>query len=305
NYKISLETFHQEWFVEYCFKLLGRDEGLQLLRAYNQPPSTYVKMNSLKCEIKDTINELEKQGIVIESVNNVENLWRVIKTRKPLVTLKSYRDGLFQIQDITSQVACLEVEAQPGQLIFDICAAPGIKTSSLIQIMQNTGKIISIDRSNERMKLWKREIQKIGGTIANPLIADAREELPLITYADNILLDPPCSGTGIYARSPSMKWHIHPNHIENLSRLQFEMLTIASKYVKEKGIIIYATCSILKEENELVVGKFLKATPNFKLTPIKTSLGTPGFGELIETKRFYPHKDKSAGFFLARIQRIK
>ena len=152
NFKISLETFHQEWFVEYCFKLLGRDEGIQLLRAYNEPPSTYLKINSLKCGIEDIIKQLEKQGIVIESVHDVENLWRVIKTKKPLVTLKSYRDGLFQIQDITSQVACLEVEPQPGQLIFDICAAPGIKTSSLIQIMQDTGRIISIDRSKQ---VWK------------------------------------------------------------------------------------------------------------------------------------------------------
>ncbi|OGD53288.1 hypothetical protein A3K80_05605 [Candidatus Bathyarchaeota archaeon RBG_13_38_9] len=304
NLRISLETFHQEWFVEYCFKLFGRDEGIQLLKAYNELPSTCVKINSLKCETDDGIRELEKEGVILEKIQDVENLWKVVKKRKPLVTLKSYRDGLFQIQDITSQVACMEVEAKPGQLIFDICAAPGIKTTSLIQFMQDTGKIISIDRSDSRMKLWKKEMQRVGGTIADPVIADAHEDLPLITDADRILLDPPCSGTGIYARSPSMKWHIRPNHIDNLARLQFEMLKVASKHLKEKGIIVYATCSILEEENELVVEKFLKTTPNFKLAPIKTSLGTPGFRELIETKRFYPHKDQSAGFFLARIQRI-
>jgi 16S rRNA (cytosine967-C5)-methyltransferase len=304
NLRISLETFHQEWFVEYCFKLFRRDEAIQLLKSYNELPSTCVKINSLKCETEDGIEELEKEGVILEKIHNIENLLRVIKTRKPLVTLKSYRDGIFQIQDVTSQVACLEVEAKPGELIFDICAAPGIKTTSLIQFMQDKGKIISIDRSDSRMKLWKKEIRRVGGTIAEPVIADAHEDLPLVTDADKILLDPPCSGTGIYARSPSMKWHIRPSNIDNLARLQFEMLKAASKHVKEKGIIVYATCSILKEENELVLEKFLNTTPNFKLTPIKTSLGTPGFGELIETKRFYPHKDQSAGFFLARIQRI-
>jgi len=304
NLRISLETFHQKWFVEYCFKLFGRDEAIQLLKAYNELPLTCVKINSLKCETEDGIRELEKEGVILEKIHNIENLWRVIKTRKPLVTLKSYRDGLFQIQDITSQVACLEVEAKPGQLIFDICAAPGIKTTSLIQFMQDTGKIISIDRSDSRMKLWKKEIRRVGGTIAEPVIADAHEDLPLITNADRILLDPPCSGTGIYARSPSMKWHIRPNHTDNLARLQFEMLKVASKHVKENGIIVYATCSILEEENELVIEKFLKTIPNFKLAPIKTSLGTPGLRELIKTRRFYPHKDQSAGFFLARIQRI-
>lgn len=304
NFRISLETFHQEWFVEYCFNLFGRNEAIQLLKAYNDPPLTYLKMNSLKREPEDVIRELEKEDVIIESIHNVENLFRVIKTRRPLVTLKNYRDGLFQIQDLSSQLACLEVEAKPGHLIFDICAAPGIKTTSLIQFMQNTGRIISIDRSDSRMKLWKKEMQRVGGTIADPVIADAHEELPLNTNADRILLDPPCSGTGIYARAPSMKWHIRPSNIDNLARLQFEMLKAASKHVKEKGIIVYATCSILKEENESVIEKFLRTTTNFKLAPIKTSLGTPGFGEFIETKRFYPHKDQSAGFFLARIQRI-
>jgi 16S rRNA (cytosine967-C5)-methyltransferase len=304
NSKISLETFHQEWFVEYCFKLFGRDEAIQLLRAYNETPLTYVKMNSLKCEPEDARRELEKQGVIIESIHNVENLWKVIKTKKPLVTLKSYRDGQFQIQDLSSQLASLEVDAKPGHLIFDICAAPGIKTTSLIQLMEDTGSIISIDRSDSRMKLWKKEMQRVGGTIADPVIADAHEDLPLNTNADRILLDPPCSGTGIYARSPSMKWHIRPSNIENLARLQFEMLKAASKNVKEKGIIVYATCSILKEENESVIEKFLRTTTNFKLAPIKTTLGTPGFGEFIQTRRFYPHRDQSAGFFLARIQRI-
>ncbi len=304
NFKTSLETFQQEWFVEYCFKLLGRDEGIQLLRSYNESPSTYIKINTLKNEVEETINQLEKHGTIVEKIDEINNLWRVIKTRRPLVTLRSYREGLFQIQDITSQVACLEVDAKPGQLILDICAAPGIKTSSLIQYMQDRGRIISIDRSNNRMKLWQKEMQRVGGTIAEPLIADAREKLPLSIDADNILLDPPCSGTGIYARSPSMKWHTRPSNIENFSRLQFEMLNVASNYVKEKGIIVYATCSILEEENELIIQKFLKTTPNFKLIPIKTPLGSPGFRELSETKRFYPHKDQSAGFFLARIQRI-
>ena len=304
HFRTSLETFQQEWFVEYCFKLLGRDEGIQLLRAYNESPSTYIKINTLKNEAEETINQLEKQGTIVEKIHEINNLWRVIKSRRQLVTLNSYRDGSFQIQDITSQVACLEVDAKPGQLILDICAAPGIKTSSLIQHMQGRGRIISIDRSNTRMKLWKKEVRRIGGTIAEPVMADACKELPLLTDADNILLDPPCSGTGIYARSPSMKWHMRPSNIENFSRLQFEMLKVASKHLKEKGIIVYATCSILEEENELIVEKFLKSNLNFKLAPIKTSLGSPGFRELNETKRFFPHKDHSAGFFLARIQRI-
>jgi 16S rRNA (cytosine967-C5)-methyltransferase len=144
----------------------------------------------------------------------------------------------------------------------------------------------------------------MGVTNVEPLIADAKH-LGIHDEFDLVLLDPPCSGSGVFDRNPRMKWHISPESLSRYSELQQEMLNEASHLVNKRGRLVYSTCSITTEENENIVSKFLKAHPQFKTRPIIPHSGSPGLGPLSDARRFYPHKDESAGYFIARLERLE
>ncbi|MEM3005058.1 MAG: RsmB/NOP family class I SAM-dependent RNA methyltransferase, partial [Candidatus Bathyarchaeia archaeon] len=271
--RVSLSTFHQSWFVEYCLRLLGRDEGLKLLHKSNERPPTYVRINRLRCDPDRVLRTLRLEGVQLARVDGLEDLWIVEKTTRPLIKLQSHLDGLFQIQDLSSQAACVAADPEPGDVVLDICAAPGVKTCSLAQMMDDNGELISVDISEARMQTWRKETNRLGICSAQPLICDARS-LPLNLEADLVFLDPPCSNTGVFAKSPSLKWRIDPRDVSRLSLLQFQMLEASSEFVKDSGSLVYSTCSLLLEENEFVIERFLKTHPDFRIVPTKLCLGS-------------------------------
>jgi 16S rRNA (cytosine967-C5)-methyltransferase len=302
--RTSHETGHPEWFVNYCYKLLGRGDALRLLDEDRRAPPTYLRINRVKHNSDEAVRTLENEGVSLIEIENFEDLWRVERTVRPLVKLKSYRNGFFQIQDLSSQAACIAASPKPGDFVLDVCAAPGVKTCSLAQMMENTGTILSIDISTTRMKVWKGEVRRMGVEAAHPTICDARQSLPIEGEADLVFLDPPCSSTGIFSKLPSMKWRINPEDVARLSSAQSHMLEVSSSHVKRLGALLYSTCSILVEENELVVEKFLRTHPDFEIAPASLRTGSSGLRGLTEAIRFYPHKDRCNGFFLARMNRL-
>ena len=301
--RVSLETYHEVWFVEYCYRLLGRHDALALLAQDLQPPPMYIRTSTLKLDSEEVLRNLQNEGVSLRKVG-VESLWRVEKTLRPLIKLRSYHLGIFQIQDLASQAACIAADPKPGDMVLDVCAAPGVKTCSLAQTMNNQGTIISIDISRTRMRVWKGEVERMGVKVAQSLIADACQNLPLTLMADVILVDPPCSSTGMFAKSPSMKWRVKPESIKNLSKAQSRMLEVSSDHVRSGGTLAYSTCSLLVEENEAVIERFLKTHPDFILTPISIRLGSEALRGLSEARRFYPHRDNCNGFFLAKMKRL-
>jgi len=301
--RVSLGTFHENWFVEYCFRLLGRDDGLKLLNKNRESPPTYLRINRLRRDPDQTVRALRAEGILLKGIDGLEDLWMVEEATRPLVRLSSYRNGLFQIQDLSSQAACVAASPKPGDCVLDICAAPGVKTCSLAQMMNNEGTIVSADISKTRMQTWKRETRRLGIHIAHPIVCDARQNLPVTPDADLVLLDPPCSNTGVFGKSPSSKWRIEPDDIPRLSALQLQMLENSSSHVKDSGALVYSTCSLLLEENERVIERFLKTHPDFRNVPLKLDMGSDAFRGLKEARRFYPHRNQCNGFFVARMKR--
>ncbi len=299
--KVSLRTCHPEWYVEYVFKALGKNEGLRVLRKDLEKPLIYLRVNTLKDEEEKIVDKLISEGVKLQKNKQLNFVFQVLKSKKPLTKLASYRSGLFHIQDKSS---CLSVQAAnpcPGQVVLDLCAAPGSKTSFLAQIMENKGLIYSIDSSMNRMWTWKREINRLGVKIAEPIISDVSLDLPIRVKADIALIDPPCSGTGIFIKTPSLKWRIGIKDIEKFSEKQFRMIRNAANYLKEGGILVYSTCSITLEENEKLIERFLKVQPEFKLANIEPDVGRGAFRGLTKCRRLYPHKDESSGFFLAKM----
>jgi len=301
--KVALQTFHPAWFVEYCFKLFGQQEAVAFLEGSQSPPPTYVRINTLAAAEDATVHKLAVEGVELEKIAALQHTYKVLATKKPLNALPSYASGEFYIQDKASCFATQAAAPETGSTVFDICAAPGAKTTYIAQLMNNQGTIISIDFSAKRMTTWKKETLRMGSKIAEPLVADVTVSVPLVGDADLLILDPPCTSTGVFAKQPSAKWRLSPNSIKNMAEIQWQMINNCAEKVKEGGTLAYSTCSITIEENEGIIERFLKEHSEFKLVDIEPKIGLSGLNGLVQCQRLYPHLHQCNGFFLAKLKK--
>lgn len=302
--QIGLRSFHPLWFVKYCLKLFGREEAIRMLQADMKPPPTYIRVNTLEAKETDILETLAEENICIEGVKELRHLYEVTAAPVSVTSTRSYKEGLFCVQD---KASCFAVEAgkpKQGMSVYDVCAAPGIKTAYLAQLMQNEGAIVSLDFSRRRMDMWKKQIAGGGVRIAESAIADARSPLPLAKTADLLLLDPPCTGTGTFGKSPHGKWRLTQSSGRRMAEIQWQMLHNCSDYVNLGGELVYCTCSVMVEENEMVIERFLKWHPEFVLTEIVPSVGLPGLRGLEKCQRLFPHVHRCNGFFVAKMMKI-
>jgi 16S rRNA (cytosine967-C5)-methyltransferase len=303
--KIALQTFHPLWFVKYCFKLFGRSESIAFLGANVNPPPTCVRVNTLKASEETVLEALAAEGVQLEKIEPLKHAYKVLGEKQPLTSMKSFREGLFYIQDKASCFAAEVADPKPAMTVLDVCAAPGAKTTYLAQLMQNQGVIYAVDYSLRRMQAWRKEVSRMGVLTAAPVIADACVSLPFTVEADVAVLDPPCTSTGVFAKQPSAKWRLTPRSIEKMAEIQWQMIDNCAERVKAGGVLTYSTCSITVEENEMIIERFLKQHPEFALAEIKPKLGVPGLRGLDSCRRLYPHLHESNGFFLAKLLKQK
>jgi 16S rRNA (cytosine967-C5)-methyltransferase len=301
--KIGLQTYHPTWFVKYCFRLLGRGEALKFLEKAEDIPPVYVRLNTLKAPTETLLKNITDEKIILEKVPQLKHTYKLIETNKPLTRTQSFSQGHFYIQDKASCLAAEIADPKQGTTVLDICAAPGSKTTYLGQLMENRGTIISVDYSKRRIEVWKRETERTGTEIVSPIIADARNSLPLNVSADLLILDPPCTSTGTFGKTPDAKWRITKRSIRGMSKIQEEMIEQCAEYVKDGGFLVYSTCSITLEENEMVIENFLKLHPEFKLVESKPRIGLPGLRGLTKCQRLYPHIHECNGFFVAKLKK--
>ena len=301
--RVSLQTFHPSWFVKYCYKLMGRDEAIAFLEGSGTPSPTYIRLNTLATTEEAILQKIETEGVKLEKAQPLKYTYKISEMKQPLNTLPSYKEGLFYIQDKASCFAAEAADPKPGNTVFDVCAAPGAKTTYLAQLMQNNGAVYSVDFSNRRLKVWKKETARMGVKIAQPVNADACGVLPFNMQADLVILDPPCTSTGIFAKQPSAKWRLRPKSVEKMAAIQWRMIDSCAEKVASGGALTYSTCSITVEENEMIIERFLKVHPEFTLKDIEPKIGLPGLRELTKCQRLYPHIHQCNGFFIAKLQK--
>lgn len=160
-----------------------------------------------------------------------------------------------------------------------------------------------MDFSPRRMKTWKKETQRMGTQIAEPVVLDASSSIPLVGEADLMVLDPPCTSTGVFAKQPSAKWRLSPKSIQNMSELQWQMINNCADKIKSGGTLVYSTCSITLEENEGIISRLLNEKSEFTLADIEPKIGLPGLQGLTKCQRLYPHLHQCNGYFLAKLQK--
>lgn len=298
----ALRTFHPAWYVRYCTELLGRDEALRLLQAPDPP--TYVRVNTLKGSDEDIRERLRLEGVELEEEPGLEHVLRVTDEPRPMNLLDAHRDGLFTVQDKASALAGLVAAPEPGMTVLDVCAAPGGKTGHLAQLMENRGRILSMDFSERRLDTWRREMTRLGVGNAVPVLGDARKPRAFPDVkADIVLVDPPCTGTGTFNRAPSGKWRLTSRSIDRMRLIQRRILYNCADHVAEEGSIVYCTCSVTAEENEVVIRNFLQVHGDFELVEAEPRLGLPGLMGQDSAQRLYPHIHKCNGFYLAKLAR--
>lgn len=299
--RIGLQTFHPTWFVKYCFNFLGRSEATAFLEGNVNPPPACVRVNTLKASEENILEKLVAEGVKLERIEPLKHAYKFLGAKQPLREIASFREGLFYVQDKASCFAAEVADPKPEMTVLDVCAAPGAKTTYLAQLMQNRGSICSVDYSMRRMQVWRSEVARVGVEIAEPVIADACTSLPFALEADVVVLDPPCTSTGVFAKQPSAKWRLTPRSIEKMAEIQWRMINNCAERVKADGVLTYSTCSITVEENEIIIERFLKRHPEFALMEITPKIGLPGLRGLDKCQRLYPHLHESNGFFIAKL----
>lgn len=257
----ALGCSHPQWLVERWEKRLGREPLLRLLEWNNTPPQTFARVNSLRAEPNQLREQWAREKVEAKLVPvdwARETLVYELQSFPPLPTLPSFTSGQFYVQDPSTLLAVAELDPQPGETILDLCAAPGGKTTYIAERMKNQGTIIANDPAPDRLKLVAENCARLGVTSVQ-LVSTLDAQPSLI--ADRVLIDAPCSNTGVMRRRVDLRWRIREPEIKRLRATQLQLLTDAVARLKPGGTLVYSTCSLEPEENSELVREFLALHP--------------------------------------------
>lgn len=294
-----------DWLAERLVALLGVEETLALAEAFNNPAPVDLRVNTFKANRDEVQASLAAEGF--ETVPTPYSPLGLRRTdRSPLFKTRAFTAGSFEVQDEGSQLVSLLVEAKRRESVVDFCAGAGGKTLHLGAAMANTGTLYALDNAEWRLEKIKPRLKRSGlqnvRTIAIRDEHDARVRR-LAGKMDRVLVDAPCSGSGTLRRNPDIKWRTI--ELERINASQLSILSAASTLVKRGGRLVYATCSVLREENEDVVGHFLADHPEFAVVPVNGILARRDVALRMDGPylRLYPHIHNTDGFFAAVLER--
>lgn len=260
----ALGYSHPEWLVERWRQRWGPENAGRLLAWNNTPPKTFARVNTLKIDAGKLLSQWREEGLEYDFFRadwSEDNLVFELKSHPPLERLASFQQGLFYVQDPSTLLAVRELDPRPGETVLDLCAAPGGKLGYLAQLMRNEGRLIAHDTASQRLKLVEQNCARLGITCAQPLMSAAFRAAEF----DRVLVDAPCSNTGVMRRRVDLRWRIRSEEIKRLRQAQLELLQKAAGCLKQGGTLVYSTCSMEPEENQQVTGEFLGRHPEFKL----------------------------------------
>ncbi|MDG5766400.1 16S rRNA (cytosine(967)-C(5))-methyltransferase RsmB [Balneolales bacterium ANBcel1] len=299
--KLIGTTFsHPEWLVKRWVKRFGEREAFQLMQYNNLHPSYFLRVNGLKTNDKNFKLRLTKAGVTFEESDWLPGYYRVDSLQK--VRSKGwYQKGLCQVQDVAAGFAPTILDPQPGESVYDLCAAPGTKTIVMCDMMENQGSILAVDISPERIGSIADNVTNYGAEIVKIQRADIIEER--FKLVDAVLLDAPCSGTGVMAKRADLRWRRSEEDIESFAKQQDELLDAAANMVKRGGRLVYTTCSIEPEENMERIVKFLETYDNFELEELDDYLPEEVLAEDFKSYQTLPHIHKCDGHFGVLLRR--
>ncbi len=302
---LSLKYSHPTWYIRLLKPFFDEDFIISLMEKNNAHLPTSVRVNTLVTSVDDVIQELENKNFKYITYPEIPDMIDIIEGVIPIVHTDAYKNSGIYIQSKSSILISHILNPSPGDLIYDVTAAPGSKTTHIAQLMKNRGRILAFDKSPRRIKEIKIKLPLFKIKIIDLIIFDSRNIDNSLKYkADKVLLDPPCSDTGTYSNKPAMKWKGIDKQLKSLTSIQWELLTKSIELVKPGGILVYSTCSVTVEENEMQIKRLLEEYPNVELISHSPFIGMKGLLGFDKTQRLFPHLHNAEGFFVAKM-RIK
>lgn len=286
--RISIVYSCPEWLTEKLTEQYGTETAERILSESLKPHPVMLRVNSLKTDADKLIKILADEGCKAKKHDKNSNC---IIASGALNISKSaaYSAGLYTLQNISSMAAVEALDPKPGELAIDLCAAPGGKTTYMAELMENRGRILAFDIHPHKAELIKSAVKRLGLLGVEVKTADAESfNADLADTADRVLADVPCSGIGVIHKKPDIKWHRRKEDTDELCKIQYGILQNAARYVKVGGVLVYSTCTILKEENEAQTERFLKEHPMF---------------ELEEERTLHTFETGGSGFYIAKYVR--
>ncbi len=299
--KLIATTFsHPEWLVKRWVERFGEREAFKLMQYNNQNPSYYLRMNGLKTNDSNFKLRLTKADIDFEESDWLPGYYKV-STLQKIRSKGWFQKGFAQVQDIAAGFAPTILDPQPGEAVYDLCAAPGTKTIMLCDLMKNQGSILAVDISAERIAMIAENVTNYGADIVKVQRADITDER--FKLVDAVLLDAPCTGTGVLSKRADLRWRRTEKDLEEFTSQQDELLDAAANMVTRGGRFVYSTCSIEPEENMERITRFLEIYNNFELEDLEDYLPEEVLADDGKSYQTLPHIHNCDGHFGVLLRR--
>jgi 16S rRNA (cytosine967-C5)-methyltransferase len=277
-----------DWMDLIGLEELGEDQWGKELASLNKMAPVIIRANTLKTNVKELQQTLISEDIITEKINGHPDALK-LKERTNLFLKDSFQNGLYEVQDASSQLVAPFLKIKPGMKICDICAGAGGKTLHLSSLSENKGQIIAMDIYNNKLLELKRRAKRNGAfNIETKAIENNKSFKRLYGKIDRLLIDSPCSGLGVLKRNPDSKWKLSSDFIETIKNTQQEILQKYAPLINNNGKLVYATCSILPSENEIQIENFLKSDLGMKF-------------KKEDEKKISPSESGFDGFYMARL----
>ena len=292
---ISIKYSCPLWLVKKWIKEYGAEDTAAFLQSSIGNAETYIRVNNTKISADELMSILQSENVDCEKTYN-ENTLKISLRGQDIEMLESFRCGFYHVQDMASQLCAKALGANEGDIVFDLCSAPGGKAYTVAETMNDKGRVLCFDIYENRVNLILKGAKRLGLASIEGRVGDASVFNSDLGLADKVLCDVPCSGLGIIRRKPEIKYKSE-EELANLPEIQYAIVDNASNYVKNGGRLVYSTCTLSKAENEDIVAKFLENHSDFKAAPVFKDNGSCTHITLM------PHKNLSDGFFIACFER--
>ncbi|ADI65909.1 16S rRNA (cytosine(967)-C(5))-methyltransferase [Trichormus azollae] len=291
-----------DWIIEVWLEQLGLKETERLCAWMNKTPTIDLRVNILRSSLEKVESAFKSAGVLVRPIPYLPQGLRLISSTGPIKNLPGFREGWWTVQDSSAQLVSHLLDPKPGNVVIDVCAAPGGKTTHIGELMGDKGKIWACDQTASRLRRLKENVQRLHLESIEICTGDSRNLTQFNNIADCVLLDAPCSGLGTMHRHADARWRQTPSSVQELSQLQKELISHTANFIKVGGVLVYATCTLHPMENEEVISQFLAVNPHWQIESPGSDLvdiASPGW------LKVWPHQRDMDGFFMVRLRKTK
>jgi 16S rRNA (cytosine967-C5)-methyltransferase len=303
----SVKHSHPLWIAQSLWEQLGAEHARALMACDNEPAELALRANTLVTEAPALARALPVAVHLDPALPEA----LVLEAPFDLHASEQWRAGAMLAQSRAAMLVARALDPQPGERVLDLCAAPGGKATHLAALMGGSGEVLAVERNARRAGTLARTAARLHAGSVRVEVADARRARGEADIFDRVLVDPPCSGLGTLQSRPDLRWRVTPESVTQMAAAQAQILAAAAAALRPGGVVVYSTCTISPTENEQVVRAFLDSHPDFSLDDVPVPLiARPGVGNGFAAARrepgvmlTLPHRDHTAGFFIARLRR--